>query len=180
VPASYRRVQDGQVLDIGGRGWQVITGFGHAPEHVSLFCESLEILISGDMVLPRISTNVSVFAVEPEANPVQLYLDSLGKYAGLPDDTLVLPSHGKPFRGLHTRIGQLRDHHRERLEEVVAACATPQSAADIVPVMFRRPLDAHQLTFAMGEALAHLHKLWFDGILTRTTDSEGRIHFQRA
>ncbi|WP_420475708.1 MBL fold metallo-hydrolase [Noviherbaspirillum sp. ST9] len=179
VPASYRRVQDGQVLNIGGHGWQVITGFGHAPEHVSLYCEHLKILISGDMVLPRISTNVSVFAVEPEANPVQLYLDSLGKYDGLPDDTLVLPSHGKPFRGLHTRIGQLRDHHRERLDEVVAACATPQSAADIVPVMFRRPLDAHQLTFAMGEALAHLHKLWFDGILERTTDSAGRIRFHR-
>jgi len=180
VPAAYRRMQDGQVLDIGGLGWQVITGFGHAPEHVSLYCENLKILISGDMVLPRISTNVSVFAVEPEANPVQLYLDSLGKYAGLPDDTLVLPSHGKPFRGLHTRIGQLRDHHRDRLAEVVAACATPQSAADIVPVMFRRPLDAHQLTFAMGEALAHLHKLWFDGILERKTDSDGLIRFHRA
>lgn len=180
VPSSYRRVQDGQVLDIGGHGWRVITGFGHAPEHVSLFCEDLKILVSGDMVLPRISTNVSVFAVEPEANPVQLYLDSLGKYAGLPDDTLVLPSHGKPFRGLHTRIGQLRDHHRDRLAEVVAACVTPQSAADIVPVMFRRPLDAHQLTFALGEALAHLHKLWFDGTLERTTGADGMIRFQRA
>jgi glyoxylase-like metal-dependent hydrolase (beta-lactamase superfamily II) len=179
VPASYRRVQDGQMVDIGGRGWQVITGFGHAPEHVSLYCGDLKILISGDMVLPRISTNVSVFAVEPEANPVQLYLDSLGKYAGLPDDTLVLPSHGKPFRGLHTRIGQLRDHHRERLAEVVEACAVPQSAADIVPVMFRRPLDAHQLTFAMGEALAHLHKLWFDGVLERKTGSDSVIRFQR-
>ncbi|OWW21875.1 MBL fold metallo-hydrolase [Noviherbaspirillum denitrificans] len=177
VPAAYRRLQDGQVMQIGQRGWQVITGFGHAPEHVSLYCDELRILISGDMVLPRISTNVSVFAVEPEANPVQLYLDSLGKYAGLPDDTLVLPSHGKPFRGLHTRIGQLRDHHRDRLAEVEAACATPQSAADIVPIMFRRPLDAHQLTFAMGEALAHLHKLWFDGVLRRDTGNDGIIRF---
>jgi glyoxylase-like metal-dependent hydrolase (beta-lactamase superfamily II) len=128
--------------------------------------------------LPRISTNVSVFAIEPEANPVQQYLDSLETYRDLPDDTLVLPSHGKPFRGLHTRIGQLFDHHRERLAEVVTACATPQSAADIVPVMFRRPLDAHQLTFAMGEALAHLHKLWFDGVLQRNVSSDGIIRFQ--
>jgi glyoxylase-like metal-dependent hydrolase (beta-lactamase superfamily II) len=178
VPSMYRRMQDGQRFRIGRHEWRVITGFGHAPEHASLYCADLKLLISGDMVLPRISTNVSVFAIEPEANPVQQYLDSLETYRDLPDDTLVLPSHGKPFRGLHTRIGQLLDHHRERLAEVVTACATPQSAADIVPVMFRRPLDAHQLTFAMGEALAHLHKLWFDGVLRRNVGSDGIIRFQ--
>jgi glyoxylase-like metal-dependent hydrolase (beta-lactamase superfamily II) len=178
VPAAYRRIQDGQQIRIGETTWRVITGFGHAPEHASLYCETLNILISGDMVLPRISTNVSVFAVEPEASPVQLYLDSLEKYRGLPDDTLVLPSHGKPFRGLHTRIRQLQDHHRERLAEVVDACATPRSAMDIVPIMFRRPLDSHQLTFALGEALAHLHKLWYDGILHRDTGADGVIRFR--
>lgn len=178
VPPAYHRLQDGQVLQIGAHRWRVITGFGHSPEHVSLFAEDVKVLISGDMVLPRISTNVSVFAVEPEANPVQLYLDSLAKYRELPEDTLVLPSHGKPFRGLHTRIAQLQEHHRERLEEVLAACVTPQSAADIVPVMFRRPLDAHQLTFAMGEALAHLHKLWLDGLLERKTGEDSIVRFQ--
>jgi len=180
VPQGYYRMQDGQVFRIGMHDWRVITGFGHAPEHASLYCADLNVLISGDMVLPRISTNVSVFAVEPEANPVQLYLDSLGKYQHLPEDTLVLPSHGKPFRGLHTRIGQLHDHHRARLAEVVEACATPQSAADIVPIMFRRPLDGHQLTFAMGEALAHLHKLWFDDVLIRETGTDGVIRFKTA
>ncbi|HYD61155.1 MAG TPA: MBL fold metallo-hydrolase [Noviherbaspirillum sp.] len=178
VPAAYHRLQDGQILRIGKHQWRVITGFGHSPEHVSLFCEDLKVLISGDMVLPRISTNVSVFAVEPEANPVQLYLDSLAKFAGLPEDTLVLPSHGKPFRGLRVRIEQLCAHHRERLAEVLAACATPQSASDIVPVMFRRALDAHQLTFALGEALAHLHKLWFDGSLERKMDDDRVFRFQ--
>jgi len=178
VPAAYRRMQDGQSVRIGAHAWRVITGFGHSPEHASLYCADLNLLISGDMVLPRISTNVSVFAVEPEANPVQLYLDSLDKFRDLPADTLVLPSHGKPFRGLHTRIQQLQDHHRERLAEVLAACATPQSAADIVPIMFRRQLDAHQLTFALGEALAHLHKLWFDGKLERRIDIGNVIRFQ--
>lgn len=180
VPASYHRIQDGKTFRIGAHEWRVITGFGHSPEHASLFCADLNVLISGDMVLPRISTNVSVFAVEPDANPVQLYLDSLGKYRDLPEDTLVLPSHGKPFRGLHTRIAQLNEHHQERLAEVVQACATPQSAADIVPVMFRRKLDAHQLTFAMGEALAHLHKLWFDGVLTREAGADGVLRFRTA
>jgi glyoxylase-like metal-dependent hydrolase (beta-lactamase superfamily II) len=171
-------MQDGQHIRIGGRAWRVITGFGHSPEHASLHCADLNVLIAGDMVLPRISTNVSVPAVEPEANPVQLYLDSLAKHRHLPDDVLVLPSHGKPFRGLHTRVGQLADHHHARLAEVVTACATPQSAADIVPIMFRRPLDSHQLSFALGEALAHLHKLWFDGVLRRETGDDGIIRFQ--
>lgn len=179
VPESYHRIQDGQLIAIGAHQWQVITGFGHAPEHASLYCAALNVLISGDMVLPRISTNVSVFAVEPEANPLGLYLDSLGKFAALPDDVLVLPSHGKPFRGLHTRIAQLRQHHVERLAEVMAACVEWQSAADIVPLMFKRPLDAHQLSFALGEALAHLHKLWQEGIVRRETGADGIIRFQR-
>lgn len=178
VPHAYRRLQDGERTRIGRHDWRVITGFGHSPEHASLYCADLNLLISGDMVLPRISTNVSVFAVEPEANPVQQYLDSLKKYGDLPDDALVLPSHGKPFRGLHTRIRQLNEHHRDRLAEVVEACASPQSAADIVPVMFRRPLDTHQLTFALGEALAHLHKLYFDGVLKRETGSDGIVRFR--
>ncbi|MBB3222206.1 MBL fold metallo-hydrolase [Pseudoduganella umbonata] len=178
VPHSYFRLEHGQEVDIGGHAWQVITGFGHSPEHASLYCAALNVLISGDMVLPRISTNVSVFAIEPEGNPLQQYLDSLERFAGLPDDVLVLPAHGKPFRGLHTRIGQLQDHHAARLAEVVAACAQPRSAAEIVPLMFRRPLDAHMLSFALGEALAHLHKLWRDGIVRRETDSGGMIRFR--
>ncbi len=177
VPHAYTRLRDGQLVRIGAHRWRVIAGFGHSPEHASLYCAALNMLISGDMVLPRISTNVSVFAVEPEGNPLQLYLDSLGRFADLPEDTLVLPSHGKPFRGLHTRITQLREHHTARLAEVVQACAAPQSAADIVPLMFRRPLDAHQLSFALGEALAHLHKLWADGILRRETGTDGVIRF---
>jgi hypothetical protein len=96
----------------------------------------------------------------------------------LKEDTLVLPSHGKPFRGLHTRIGQLHDHHRDRLAEVMEACtAKPCSAADILPIMFPRKLDLHQTTFAMGEAVAHLHALWFGGKLQRRLDSDGIYRF---
>lgn len=179
VPLAFTRLQDRQTFRIGAHHWRVITGCGHSPEHAALYCDDLHLLISGDMVLPRISTNLSVFAVEPEADPVKQYLDSLTKFSALPADTLVLPSHGKPFRGLHVRIGQMNDHHAERLAEVVQACRTPQSAADIVPIMFRRPLDAHQATFAMGEALAHLHKLWFEGVLARESGADGIFRFMR-
>lgn len=180
VPRSFRRLMDGDSLPIGDHRWQAISGHGHSPEHIALYCADLGVLIAGDMVLPRISTNVSVFDNEPEADPLRLFLGSVDKFLPLPADTLVLPSHGKPFHGLHTRIGQLHAHHRDRLVEVQHACAQPQSAADILPVLFKRTLDTHQLSFAMGEAIAHLHWLWFDGALTRQLDADGVYRFVQA
>ncbi len=176
IPPAFRRLMDGMTVRIGDHGWRCLVGHGHAPEHISLFSETLGVMISGDMVLPRISTNVSVVDVEPEADPLQLYLDSIARLSALPADTLVLPAHGKPFRGLHARIDQLQQHHQERLAEVLEACtAKPCHAAELLPMMFRRPLDLHQTTFAMGEAVAHLHRLWLGGLLRRTLDADG-IH----
>jgi glyoxylase-like metal-dependent hydrolase (beta-lactamase superfamily II) len=178
LPDRYRRLMDGLVLEVGGRAWRCIAGYGHAPEHMSLYGAELGVLISGDMLLPRISTNVSVFDAEPEGNPLPLFLNSLDRYESLPADTLVLPSHGRPFRGAHQRIAQLRAHHVDRLAEVMEVCAqAPASAADVLPVLFRRPLDLHQTTFAMGEALAHLHALWLDGRLRRSRDAAGVWRF---
>ncbi len=181
VPAAYRRLREGDAVTIGGRDWRIITGFGHSSEHCALFNAADDVLIAGDMVLPRISTNVSVFDVEPEANPLAWFLESLGRYDALPAHTLVLPSHGRPFKGVRTRLAQLRDHHAARLAEVRAACAAqPCSAADILPLMFKRKLDTHQMTFAMGEALAHLHLLWHAGELRRVQGEDGVIRFAYA
>jgi glyoxylase-like metal-dependent hydrolase (beta-lactamase superfamily II) len=178
IPPSFRRLQDRDHLHIGGRDWCCISGYGHAPEHIALYCEPLKILISGDMMLPRISTNVSVYYIEPESDPLRLFLESIDKFARLPPDTLTLPSHGKPFQGLHERIRQLHEHHRERLAEVERACVkAPQSAADMLPVLFKRKLDLHQTTFAMGESVAHLHALWFAGRLRRQQGDDGVYRF---
>jgi glyoxylase-like metal-dependent hydrolase (beta-lactamase superfamily II) len=178
-PASFRRMLDGDAVPIDGRHWQVITGYGHAPEHAALYCEEIGTLISGDMVLPRISTNVSVWPTEPEGDPLRLFLRSVDRHAQLPEDTLVLPSHGLPFRGLRLRAAALHEHHRERLDEVLAACGEPSSAADMVPVLFRRKLDTHQLSFAMGEAIAHLNHLMYERRVVRAQDAHGVWRFQR-
>lgn len=173
LPDSFRRLMDRDRIQIGGRSWECIAGYGHAPEHMALYCAELQLLISGDMVLPRISTNVSVHANEPQGDPLGWFLDSLQRYLPLPEDTLVLPSHGKPFQGLHTRIHQLEDHHAERLDEVRAACALgPTNAAKVMQAMFRRPLNPHEQTFALGEALAHLNYLWRRGEITRHDDGD--------
>jgi glyoxylase-like metal-dependent hydrolase (beta-lactamase superfamily II) len=112
---------------IGGHAWRCIAGYGHAPEHMALYCPALGVLISGDMVLPRISTNVSVYDQEPEADALTLFLARWTSSCPCPN-TLVLPSHGKPFTGLHERIQQLQDHHADRLAEVLEACR-PSPAA---------------------------------------------------
>ena len=184
VPARFRRLMDGAVLTIDGRAWHCIAGYGHAPEHIALHCPALGdagVLISGDMVLPRISTNVSVIDLEPEASPLALYLRSLAAMRGLPARTLVLPSHGKPFIGLQERITQLQQHHEERLAEVLQACAeAPHSAAELLLLMFKRPLDLHQTTFAMGEAIAHLHLLADDGRLVPVNSEDGVRRYRTA
>ena len=178
VPRQFRRLLDGLTIRIGSHDWRCQVGYGHAPEHISLHCPALNLLISGDMVLPRISTNVSVYDLEPEANPLPLYLDSLHRLRVLPTHTLVLPSHGKPFIGLHARIAQLQAHHDERLADVLKACGeAPQHAASLLPVLFKRALDLHQTTFAMGESVAHLHALWMQGRLTRTLGQDKVYRF---
>ena len=179
VPESYHRLMEGSQIQIGSNTWECISGWGHSPEHMALYSHRANVLISGDMVLPKISTNVSVYAQEPEANALALFMQSLKKFEGLPSDTLVLPSHGRPFTGLHTRTAQLLKHHEDRLEEVLAACQERAgSAHDMLKVIFKRPLDFHQTTFAIGESVAHLHALWLAGKMHRTKDAQGIWRFK--
>jgi glyoxylase-like metal-dependent hydrolase (beta-lactamase superfamily II) len=180
VPRQFIRIMEDDEIVIGNRTWHVKTVFGHAPEHAVLYAPDGGILISGDQVLPKITTNVGVWGNQPEANPLKLFLKSFDKFATLPADSLVLPSHGRVFRGLHTRIAELKDHHAKRLAELEAALSEPKSAADVLSVLFRRTLDDHQLIFAIGEAIAHLHYLWYAGRVTRERDAEGVFMFTRA
>jgi glyoxylase-like metal-dependent hydrolase (beta-lactamase superfamily II) len=177
---TFRRVADGDRLVIGGRRWHVFTVEGHAPEHACLWCPEIGVLISGDQVLPKITTNVSVWPDAPHANPLRLYLDSLKRFAPLPDDVLVLPSHGLPFRGLHTRVDHLRHHHDDRLAMTVDALGRPRTGVELIPVMFDRELDTHQLGFAIGEVLAHLHLLEAERAVARLTGDDGVDRFVRA
>jgi glyoxylase-like metal-dependent hydrolase (beta-lactamase superfamily II) len=179
LPLTYRRLIDGDNISIGGKNWRVTTMFGHAPEHATLYCEALRVLISGDQVLPRITTNVGVWGSQPDGNPLKLFLDSFMKLKDLPEDVLVLPSHDRVFRGLHERIAQLHAHHDARLAEMLDACGEPVSAAEMLPALFKRELDDHQLMFALGETIAHLNYLHQSGRLARTRSEDGVYRFER-
>lgn len=180
LPSRYRRMLDAETLTIGRREWKVIVGNGHAPEHASLYCAGLGVCISGDMLLPKISTNVSVWSVDPNGDPLEQFLASIRAYRALPPDTLVLPSHGLPFRGAHERVAALEQHHADRLaelEQAVAAAKTPLAAFDVLETLFRRKLDTHQTTFAMGEAIAHLHYLLNAGRAARVIGADGVVRY---
>ncbi|WP_246015951.1 MBL fold metallo-hydrolase [Azospirillum griseum] len=180
VPPTLSRLRAGDVLPIGETKWRVVGGGGHTVEPVSLYDAERRVLIVGDQILPRISPNISVWPTEPDADPLTDYLGSLAAWSAFPPDTLVLPSHGLPFRGLHRRATELRDHHTDRLDEIIAQCATPQTAAMVTRTLFNRPLDPHQMVFAMGEAIAHLNHLLRRGILTRRPGPNAVDLYQRA
>ncbi|HEU0257823.1 MAG TPA: MBL fold metallo-hydrolase [Burkholderiales bacterium] len=176
-PHAYRRIIEGDEITLGKHRWRAIVGHGHAPEHLSLYSKELNTVIAGDMLLSTISTNVSVWSIDPEGDPLRLFLDSVARYRELPEDVLVLPSHGKPFRGAHRRVAELERHHRERLEELTQSLKSPKSAAELLSVLFRRPLDAHQTFFAMGEAIAHLHYLYYAGRAKRAQGKDGIMRY---
>ena len=173
-PGSHRRLADNATIEIDRQPWRVIEGHGHSPEHAALYCAATNVLISGDMLLPKISTNVAVRPIDPDGDPLGMFLESIRRFLPLPADVLVLPSHGMPFRGAHARVAALETHHDERLRELLAVCAeSPKSAVDVLPVLFKRPLGDSQIFFAMGEAIAHLHYLHGNGQVARTIDAQG-------
>lgn len=180
VPNAYRRIVDGEILTIGARRWRVAVAYGHAPEHATLACLDAPILIAGDQILPTITPNISVWGNQPESNPLGQYLASLRAFESLSEETLVLPSHGRVFLGLHARLAALHTHHRDKLVELENALSDPQCAADILPVLFKRPLGEFERILAMGEAIAHLHWLMFEGKARRLVGDKGEISFQRA
>ncbi|WP_460533739.1 MBL fold metallo-hydrolase [Chitinimonas naiadis] len=179
LPSSFNRLLAGQQIAIGGAQWQTIPGFGHSPEHMALWCEEKNVLISGDMLLPKISTNVGAWAADPDGDTLGQFLDSLDRFLVLPQDALVLPSHGRPFRGIHARVEVLKAHHAERLSVMLAAMDHSMSAVDLLPVLFGRMFDLYQTMFALAECIAHLNYLWHRGVVTREQDDAGVYRFSR-
>ena len=175
-PGEFTRIRDGDAVAMGQREWRVMTAGGHSPEHASFYCEKDKILIAGDQILSHIVPSVIVPLTQPDANPMQEYLDSLARFEALPPDTLVLPSHGLPFRALHTRLAQLRDHHLARLDDVASVITGKTTAFAIAQEVFPRVLYDNPRQ-AFGESLAHLNMLASIGRLTRHVDAAGAITF---
>ena len=177
-PVGYRRLEDGDILSIGDHDWVIRVGSGHSPEHACLFCKSLKMLISGDQILPIITSNVSVHPSEPEANPLKEWMESHDRFLNLPADTFVLPAHNLPFYGVRPRLRELINHHEDRMLAIEEHCREPQTAQALLPVLFKRKLDARQMMMALGEAIAHCHLLLHRDRLERELDGDGVYRYR--
>jgi len=179
IPDAYKRLSDGDVIQIGGRDWHIITGHGHSPEHVCLWQKELKLFISGDQVLPRISSNVSVFPTEPDADPLADWLDSCRKLrATLPNDLLVLPSHNEPFMGLHERLDHLIDGHERALARILNRIQQgPKRPIELFGALFARKIGPELLGMATGEAIAHANCLIGRGQV-RLVETDGAMRYE--
>lgn len=176
MPNSYDRLTDGECGSINGREWRIITGSGHSPEHACLYCPELNICLTGDQLLPNISSNVSVWPTEPEANPLQDWIDSCHKLKDeLPEDVLVCPAHGIPFRGAHKRLDKLIEHHEKALDRLEEFCKKPRLATEVYSVLFRRTINDGNRIMAVGESIAHLNCLKGRGRITRRLNDAGQF-----
>jgi glyoxylase-like metal-dependent hydrolase (beta-lactamase superfamily II) len=177
MPRSYHRVRNGDAFTIGGSRWEAVVGHGHSPEHLCLLNRERKLLFSGDQVIPVITPNVSVLAIEPDANPMRDWLASHERFLELPGDVLVLPAHNTPFRGLHERLRHLIAHHEDHLAALEEACLRPSTAAELLPAIFRRKLDAEQTGLALGECIAHLNLLLARGRIAREAGADGLLRY---
>lgn len=181
LPAGYRRIKDGQYIEIGGREWRAVMGYGHAPEHVCLYCPELKTIIAGDQILPRITPNISVQPSEPLANPLRDFLNSCANIREqLPPDLLVLPSHENLYEGVHERLTALIDWHEVALEKLYDLCATPKRAVDVFPALFKSEITDMSFFPATGEAIAHLHCALDRRMLVCEEDEQGVAWWRQA
>ena len=180
IPEQYRRIVDGEIVEIGGRDWRVICGYGHAPEHACLYCPELGVMISGDQILPKITPHIGVYPAEPDGNPLQEYIDSLDIFRPLPADLLILPAHNEPFRNLHGRLDYLARHHADRLAALEGMMDQPTRVLSTLKVLFGRIMKPHETFLAIGEAIAHLNCLIGQGRVVRETDADGVWVYRRS
>jgi len=171
VPQAPRLMVDNELTQIGARQWRWLETGGHAHGHLCLHAALPDpVLIAGDQVLPTISPNVGLTPLTPDRNPLATYLQSLERLSALDPDTLVLPSHGRPFLGLAARAAEIRQHHERQLAKLFEACRTPLTAFECLPILYRRKQQGFHLFLAMGEALAHLEYLACSGQFERRVE----------
>lgn len=148
-------------LVMGDRTWEVILTTGHTNAHVCLFNREEGLLLSGDQVLPTISTVIR-FPIGVGDNPLRQYLESITRLNEM-NPAKIMPAHGEPFNDMNARIEQLFHHHRERLQLIMDCMSDkPCTARTIVDHLFGK-LDVFNLFLASGEISAHLLLLQSQG-----------------
>ncbi len=180
LPLGYTRITQGDVIDMGGRTWDVHIGNGHAPEHATFWSRDGDLLLAGDQILPSISPNIGVYATEPMADPIADWLEACERLARLArPEHLVLGGHKLPFTGLPIRMRQLIDNHHGALRRLLAFIDTPKTAAECFAPLFKRKIGAGEYGLALVESVAHLSHLYQAGLATRERRADDGWEYQR-
>ena len=180
MPLGYTRIQQGGSIIMGGRSWDIHIGNGHSPEHATFWSRDDNLVISGDQIIASISSNIGVYATEPEADPVADWLEACERLSALArDDHFVLGGHKLPFTGLPVRMRQLIENHHGALRRLEVHLSEPQTAAQCFMPLFKRQIVGGEYGLALVEALSHCLHLWHHGRATRSLSEDGQWLFQR-
>ncbi|MGB0797753.1 MAG: MBL fold metallo-hydrolase, partial [Planktomarina sp.] len=168
-------------IQMGGRTWDVRVDHGHAPDHATFWSRDDNLVLSGDQVIPSISSNIGVYPTEPDANPLAEWLTSCARLKEFArEDHLVLPGHKLPFTGMPLRLHQLIENHHGALNRLRSDLVVPKTAGETMMAVFKRQIGDGEYGLALVEALAHCNYLWHAGEVTRTLDENGAYLWQMA
>ena len=180
MPLGFTRIQQGDAIEFGGRTWDIHIGNGHSPEHATFWSRDDNLVLSGDQIIPSISSNLGVYATEPDADPVAEWLEACERLGALAsEDHLVLGGHKLPFTGLPVRMRQLIDNHHGALKRLLDHLDQPRSAGDCFMPLFKRNIKGGEYGLALVEAVAHCNHLWKLGQVTRTLSDDGAYLFEK-
>jgi len=172
MPVGFTRIQQDDKIRMGGRDWDIHIGNGHAPEHATLW--SGDLILAGDQIIPGISSNIGVYATEPDADPLGEWIESCQRLSDLATPRhLALPGHKLPFTGVPARLRQLIDNHENALRRLLDFVAEPRRAPECFPLLFKRTIDDATFGLALAETVAHLNHLWHNGAVTRELAEDG-------
>ena len=177
IPPDVHFIADAETIKIGSYLWRAIESGGHTAAHLSLYCEEINLLIAGDQILPGNASHIGVWPDAPQADPIGDYLSSLNYFGTLSKQTLVMPSHGEPFTGLHNRLAEIKKYYFGRLRKVFQLCEEPRTAAELIPSLFSNNLNDIQYQFALAEVVGCLNNLQVAEWVHPVVSDNGQIQY---
>jgi glyoxylase-like metal-dependent hydrolase (beta-lactamase superfamily II) len=174
---DMKLLEEGDGIDVGDYHFKCVATPGHTMGHICLYEPGKEILIAGDHILIDITPNIQCWS--DTQNPLKHYLASLEKVYSLTVD-LTLPGHRRLIGDHRARIEELKQHHADRLTEVLSILNRGALNAFQVASQMAWDIDSEswdhfpvaQKWFATGEAISHLRFLEEEGRLARNTGGD--------
>ena len=180
IPLGYLRLQEGDMIRMGGRDWKVRIGNGHAAEHATFWSDSDNLVIAGDQIISSISPNLGVFVAEPEADTVSEWLEACERFLTYArPEHKVFSGHKLPFTGLQFRLRQLIENHHSAVARLLMFLSSKKMASECFSPLFKRKIEEGEYYLALVESVAHLNHLYAAGKVSRVLSDKGAYLYER-